>query len=210
MEYRKVYNYILGLYLGDGCISGTKDTKKFRIFLDDKYPYIIEKAKNNLDLLFPYNTPNTKHSSEHCIEVYLFNTHLVELFPQHGLGKKHDRDVSLVPWQKQNIEYDQLALGLFHSDGCYYESLIKNKKDIGKDYVYKNYGFKNCSLDIIEIYKECLDNLEIEYRVVTCSKSKTSNKINGRFIINKTQAYDVVVTKKKEVEKLISILGKKY
>lgn len=204
--YRKAYNYILGLYLGDGCISKHAKTFCLRIALDEKYPKIISKTIEQLILLFPLNKVNTKSNGLNCREVYVYNSFLSTIFPQHGIGKKHDRDVSLKDWQKDNIEYEELALGLFHSDGCKFLTKIKNKL---KEYTYyDNYGFKNCSLDIIEIYKRCLDNLSVKYRVVTCSKSKP-HFINERQIITKTQAYDVVVSKRAEVEKLKKVLGKK-
>src|SRR5690348_16047877 len=40
----KVYAYLLGLYLGDGCISRHRRVWRLRIVLDDKYPGIIERC----------------------------------------------------------------------------------------------------------------------------------------------------------------------
>ena len=44
-ELSDTYVYLLGLYLGDGCISGCpRGVYKLRIFLDAKYPRIVESA----------------------------------------------------------------------------------------------------------------------------------------------------------------------
>jgi hypothetical protein len=41
-ELRQSYAYLLGLYLGDGCISLGRKTDKLRITLDSQYPNIVE------------------------------------------------------------------------------------------------------------------------------------------------------------------------
>ena len=38
------YCYVLGLYLGDGCISRSAQVWRLRITLDKKYPAIIDAA----------------------------------------------------------------------------------------------------------------------------------------------------------------------
>ncbi|WP_238997793.1 hypothetical protein [Nocardioides limicola] len=42
------------------------------------------------------------------------------LFPQHGLGRKHERLIVLHEWQRKVVlgYPDRFLRGLFHSDGC--------------------------------------------------------------------------------------------
>jgi hypothetical protein len=55
-----------------------------------------------------------------CTEVYSNSKHWPCLFPQHGPGKKHDREIKLEPWQQALVDIDPRPLieGLIHSDGC--------------------------------------------------------------------------------------------
>jgi hypothetical protein len=55
---------LLGMYLGDGCISQNARTKRLRIVLDAKYPGIISDARALLSRCFLYNdAPGCVHIS---------------------------------------------------------------------------------------------------------------------------------------------------
>jgi hypothetical protein len=47
------YGYLLGLYLGDGCISRSGRVWKLRITLDASYPGIIRRCREAIDILMP-------------------------------------------------------------------------------------------------------------------------------------------------------------
>jgi Homeodomain-like domain len=47
------YSYLLGMYLGDGCISRDHRVWKLRIVLDKKYPAIIDRCRQAIDVLLP-------------------------------------------------------------------------------------------------------------------------------------------------------------
>ena len=47
------YSELLGLYLGDGCISDGPRTMRLRIALDLKYPKIISEGRALLERCFP-------------------------------------------------------------------------------------------------------------------------------------------------------------
>jgi hypothetical protein len=49
----KAYCYLLGLYLGDGCISRNRRVWHLRITLDKKYPGIVERCRAAIDLVMP-------------------------------------------------------------------------------------------------------------------------------------------------------------
>ena len=83
------YGYLLGLYLGDGCISRSGRVWRLRIVLDAKYPQIIARCREAIDALMPGQRAATLRRSAHCIEVSLYSKHWPCLLPQHGPGKKH-------------------------------------------------------------------------------------------------------------------------
>jgi hypothetical protein len=47
------YAYVLGLYLGDGCISRTGRTQRLRITLDASYPMIIDACRDAVRAVAP-------------------------------------------------------------------------------------------------------------------------------------------------------------
>jgi hypothetical protein len=47
------YCYLLGMYLGDGCISRGRQVWRLRIFLDTKYPGIIGRCCDAINTLMP-------------------------------------------------------------------------------------------------------------------------------------------------------------
>ena len=158
---KSAYSYILGIYLGDGCINKMPRTYKLRIFLDAKYMTIIDEVEQNLRILFPKNKINQQklyHKGKlSSITVYLYSNNLPLLFPQHGVGKKHQRLIKLELWQEKIMVPEKLLRGLFHSDGCYYNQTVNNK------YTYSYYDFANFSMDILNIWKKYADELKISY-----------------------------------------------
>jgi intein-encoded DNA endonuclease-like protein len=104
---KKSYAFILGVYLGDGCISKTHKPNVFRlrVALDIKYKKLNEEVIEELQKLFPNNNVNYMRVGETngCV-ISLYSTHLLKLFPQHDIGKKHDRPIVLEDWQKDIID----------------------------------------------------------------------------------------------------------
>lgn len=47
------YSYLLGLYLGDGCLTGRKRCKQLVIALDAGYPELIEECWTAMALTLP-------------------------------------------------------------------------------------------------------------------------------------------------------------
>jgi transcriptional regulator with XRE-family HTH domain len=188
-----VYSYVLGLYLGDGYINKQGRTYKIRFFLDGKYKTLNDFVRKNLSLLFPKNsigTLKTKkiNSTDTSMEIIsCHNNYITSLFPQHGPKKKHQRSIILEEWQLKIIEPSYLLTGLFHSDGSYYLN-NKTKKN--------EYSFSNYSLEIIQIFKNCLEHYNVSNFIC-----KTR--------INKNIKYQIFVTKKESVEKLNSLIGTK-
>ncbi|HET9874567.1 MAG TPA: helix-turn-helix domain-containing protein [Mycobacterium sp.] len=81
------YSYLLGLYLGDGCISRHPRAWRLRIVLDIKYPGIIDRCRDTIDTLMPGQRAAVLRCVKNCVEVSLYSKHWPCLFPQHGPGK---------------------------------------------------------------------------------------------------------------------------
>lgn len=181
-EFKKRYSYILGLYLGDGYINKCKRTYRLRISLDKKYDSLNSYVKDVLGKLFPDNSIHDVDYGNY-LDIGLYSKQMVELFPQHGAGKKHERKIELLKWQESVVDHQELLKGLVHSDGCYsYHSGDKVKHHI--------YTFTNMSEDIHRIFVSCCNKLGIVSRY---------NKKNGV-----TGVYS-----RKEVSKLHELIGDK-
>lgn len=142
----EAYCYILGLYLGDGYICEFPRTKRLRIFQYSDHERIISKCEQNLRVIFPNNSVKShKNPNEKCTITSVYNSHLNLYFPQHGIGEKHKRKISLVDWQESYIKRNPEAFisGLLDSDGSRY--FIRGKK--------LAYQFTQVSEDIKEIFK---------------------------------------------------------
>ncbi len=115
------YVYLLGLYLGDGCISThPRGVYRLRIKLDAKYPMLIEEAATAIHAIVPNNAVGRVLHLQSWVELGAYSKGWPCLFPQHGVGKKHTRRIALEPWQLDTVGRtpDLLLRGLIHSDGC--------------------------------------------------------------------------------------------
>jgi len=152
------YVYLLGLYLGDGCIStAPRDVFKLRIVLDIKYPGIIETtaaAMSNVRGKASGIQPRPRN----CVEVYSYWRSWPCLFPQHGPGKKHDRGIGLADWQEGFVDRwpEQILRGLIHSDGCRFQN-------VGRNWSWPRYSFRNHSADIRSIFCAGCDRLGLRW-----------------------------------------------
>jgi hypothetical protein len=122
------YMYVLGIYLGDGCISAhARGVYRLRLFLDAKYPAIIAGCEAAIRTLCPTNrvarlarSGGFATSSQNSnVELSAYSRSWPCLFPQHGPGRKHERPIVLADWQRRLLETHAEALlrGLIHSDG---------------------------------------------------------------------------------------------
>lgn len=185
------YSYLLGLYLGDGHIverKNRKDNFYFRIFQDSKYVNLIQYCRQQLEVLFPKNKTRLLNQNN-CTVIIIAKKNLPHWFPQHGPGKKHNRDIILEKWQEEILEkYSKdFIKGLIHSDGSRYTQTQ------GK-YISIFYNFTNLSKDIMNLFQKYLDKLDIKYT----SRVKT----NGKQLMCE-------IRRKKEVLKLDEFIGPK-
>src|SRR5215204_6176333 len=144
-SHREAYAYVLGLYLGDGCITARPGKTIFLVLtLDAVYPALIDEAATALSSgLEPPNVCRYDHGTYVVLQVA--GAFLLTAFPQHGKGPKHTRTIELTDWQR-DITYAHpaaLVRGLIHSDGCRTVNRFKTKLPGGRvrEYAYPRYFF---------------------------------------------------------------------
>jgi hypothetical protein len=167
---RGSYAYLLGLYLGDGCISRVGDSRKdvwvLRIMCADAWPGLLDDCKQAMRALRPGNTVGCRQR-DGCAEVRSCSKHWPCLFPQHGPGRKHERRIELEAWQQVIVaeHAGDFARGLFHSDG--YRGINRVRRALADGerwYEYPRYLFVNHSTDILRLCGEALDRLDVDWR----------------------------------------------
>ena len=161
-SHRYSYYYLLGMYLGDGYINREPRCEKLRIFCDAKYPGIINEVVESIKCISRGRSVKTIRR-QNCITVYCYLSNWSSILPQHGKGRKHNRRIRLLEWQKKDIHDKALIRGLIHSDGCRF-------KNITHGYEYHRYMFANLSNDIHDIFRSSCKRLGIGY---TTSQNKT-------------------------------------
>jgi hypothetical protein len=161
------YCYLLGLYLGDGCITThARGVHRLGISLDRAYPGIVGECKAAMTVVMPRSRVNViPRHAEQTDDVLSYSKAWPCFMPQHGPGKKHMRKLELVEWQWRLIKTDPRPLlrGLIHSDGSRHINTIRHPK---RTYRYPRYEFTNLSADIKRIFCDACDLLGIEWRVM--------------------------------------------
>jgi hypothetical protein len=163
------YMYLLGIYLGDGCISAhRRGVYRLRLFLDARYPGIVAGCEAAIRVLCPENKVSRRvrsggfqNSSESSnVELSAYSRSWPCLFPQHGPGRKHERRIALADWQRRLLDTNAEALvrGLIHSDGCRFINT-------GTNWSHPRYSFSNVSADIRRIFCDSCDVLGLHWTV---------------------------------------------
>lgn len=160
------YAYLLGMYLGDGCISAhPRGVYKLRIVLDLRYPMIIDECYGAMEAMRPPGAMRVGFvHNPGCVEVNGHWKHWPCLFPQHGPGRKHEREILLQDWQREIVgkHPDRLLRGLIQSDGWRGTNTVRSSK--GKQYSYPRYQFCNVSGDIRTIFCNACEAFGVEWK----------------------------------------------
>lgn len=158
------YAYLLGIYLGDGCISRhARSVYRMRVVLDAAYPEIIRECCASVEGLFPVQTAHRyKRRDSNCVEVSMYSKHWPCFFPQHGAGRKHRRPIRLAAWQQKivNVNHKLFLRGLIHSDGT---RIIATERKGAYVRQAPRYAFSNRSEDIKRLFCESCDALGIRW-----------------------------------------------
>lgn len=174
------YVYLLGLYLGDGCISRQpKDVWRLRIFQTAKYVDHIEECSVAMHAVLPNSV--LVQQRQGCVEIGSSSKHWPCLFPQTGPGRKHERPIVLAPWQQWHVErYPKLLLrGLVQSDGCRDNNWVTSK---GRRYEYSRYTFSNASDDIRTIFTDTCDRLGVHWTQPTARVISIARRADVAFL----------------------------
>ena len=163
---RSAYSYLLGLYLGDGCLSRQSQRSwKLRIVQDATYPGLVSLcAKAMASVIEPDRIRYVDRKT--FVEIHSSSRHWLCLFPQHGPGPKHTRQIALTGWQLQQLEGHEreLVSGLIHADGSFHiNSVIRPTTAGNKRYNYTRYQFMNRSDEIRRIFTDALDTLDVRW-----------------------------------------------
>ncbi|MFE7756020.1 transcriptional regulator [Streptomyces sp. NPDC057418] len=177
------YSYLLGLYLGDGCISANRrGVYSLRIACDNAWPGLIDACVEAVRSARPANKV-CRVQSKGCQYVTSFSKHWPCLFPQHGPGKKHNREITLDPWQQQIVDAHpwDFIRGLIHSDGCriinWTTRLVRGER---KRYEYPRYFFTNKSDDIRKLLSDTLTAVGVEWTTLARGSSPLNISVARR------------------------------
>ncbi|MGH8948188.1 MAG: transcriptional regulator, partial [Acidimicrobiia bacterium] len=166
----EAYAYLLGAYLGDGCLSlMPRGVYRLRIACDLKYSDIIDEIASCIVIVRGTERVGFV-PQEGCVEVNAYWKHWPCLFPQHGPGRKHERLIQLAAWQDLIVTAHPKALlrGLIHSDGNRHINKVTRKLPSGpRRYRYPRYMFTNASTDILGIFTDALDLLWVHWTQTT-------------------------------------------
>lgn len=186
----EAYAYLLGIYLGDGCLTRNGSSWQLRVYLDSSYLGIIEEVCQAMYAIKSDRRPSVwPRPGDNCVTVQCTWRPWLCLFPQHGPGRKHTRHISLADWQADIVDLapGQFVRGLIHTDGWRGINRVHSK---GRDYEYPRYQFSNRSDDIRRLFTDTCDKLGVRW----CPWTR----------------YHVSVAQRESVEILDSFVGPKY
>jgi hypothetical protein len=186
------YVHLLGLYLGDGCISAhRRGVHRLRISLDKKYPRIVEDCVQSMRATVPENRVHVLLTPSNCYSVSAYSRSWPCFFPQHGSGAKHTRRIFLVDWQQELAERwpDRLIKGLIQSDGCRFTNTGRG------GWRHPRYAFSNRSTDITSIFCSACDCLGLRW--------------TASFPKSESTAVSIYVSRKADVARLDEFVGPK-
>jgi hypothetical protein len=157
------YAYLLGVYLGDGCLTPNGSSWSLRITLDAVYPGIVGHVSNAIEAIVGRRPACRERRGYRCVEVGSTWRPWICLFPQHGPGRKHHRAIRLADWQQEIVDAapKPFLRGLIHTDGWRGFNRVHVK---GRDYAYPRYQFSNRSDDIRQLFTDTCDKLGVEWR----------------------------------------------
>jgi hypothetical protein len=162
----RIYAHLLGLYLGDGTITTQRrGVDRLRIFLDLKYPLIIESCVGSMSAIRG-STRIGLLDRVGCVEIGSSWKHWRCVFPQAGPGMKHTRSIRLESWQQTIVDThpDELLRGLFESDGSRHINTVKRPvAGAIKSYSYSRHMFSNMSADIRGLFTDACDRLGVSW-----------------------------------------------
>ncbi|WP_030985455.1 helix-turn-helix domain-containing protein [Streptomyces sp. NRRL WC-3744] len=173
------YAYLLGLYLGDGYIISKPRQHYLMVTCTASWPGLVDAAEDAMRRVLP-EPSISRLARTGCIDVKSYTKHWVCLLPQHGPGKKHERSITLEPWQQAIVDAHpwDFIRGLIHSDGCritnWTTRMVGGER---KRYEYPRYFFTNTSVDIVRLFTDALDKVGVEWKSLNQSRAAVTISI---------------------------------
>jgi hypothetical protein len=172
------YAALFGYYLGDGCLSPVRGHYVLRVSCDALYPYIIEDVER---LITRVHRGGKAYRVRAPGVVVVQNSwkHWSCVFPQHGPGRKHERELGMTAWQWAIVAEHpaDFLRGLFHSDGCRVDNwatrMVAGEK---KRYEYGRWQLSNCSEEILGWCGEALDLIGVPWRRSSATNVSVSTR----------------------------------
>ena len=142
---------------------------RLRVFLDARYPGIVEEVADAMRAVCPRNAVGRRARAsgygadpdgpKTTVELSSYSRAWPCLLPQAGPGRKHERRIALVDWQVALVERDPRPLlrGLIHSDGCRFTNTGRG------GWSRPRYSFHNLSGDIRAIFCRACDVMELHW-----------------------------------------------
>ncbi len=159
------YAYLLGVHLGDGCISKHhRGVFSLRVTLDRSYPGIIDECSEAMRRIAPSGRASVHElPTERANVVSSSSKHWPCLIPQHGKGHKHERSIELQVWRREVLDRRpwRFLRGLTHSDGSRFMNVIRHPNRV---YRYPRYNFTNRSDEIRRLFCECCEDVGVSWR----------------------------------------------
>lgn len=158
------YAFLLGLYLGDGFLTTAGAAVYLNVAMDTAYPGLVTECRHAISTVLPERRSHVRrHRDKNCVVVRSYGREWRCLFPQHGPGRKHRREIALEGWQRAAVDEHTgpFLRGLIHSDG--WRGLNRVRVG-GRAYAYPRYQFSNRSDDIRRLFTDGCDRLGIEWR----------------------------------------------
>lgn len=185
------YVYLLGLYLGDGCLSNNrKGVWRLRIVQDRRYPGLIAECVLAISAVTLSRVLVQRRTG--WVEIGASWKHWIHLFPQAGPGPKWLRKIKMEPWQQELVDAypAQLIRGLIHSDGCRFMNPVTRRwNDQVRRYSYPRYQFNNNSDDIRLLFTDACERLDLRW--------------------TQTRRYCVAISRRDDVALLDTFIGPK-
>jgi hypothetical protein len=184
---RIAYSYLLGLYLGDGCLAGSPYGAQLGVYLDGAYPGIVAEARAAIRAVVPgCHVGEYLRPGKRVVRLQACSSNWLLAFPQHGPGKKHERRIELVDWQREitRAHPRELLRGLIHSDGCRCINRFSVDLPLGgrREYAYARYFFSNLSAGIRAIFTEHCDLLGIRWTMSNPRNVSISHRRSVRLL----------------------------